>query len=241
MSLLGATILTAIATLALAVFAFATAIFAFAAWLGQRTEIRDQAKMLHIQSGQLEEQRKINKLQDADLRESLEERRRLREAAERQQADDIGFEMTSASFPRLPEEEGYDFAIDPGDPVHAAVVSNQSRRPISKVQCRVGGQSDIGGPFPRTRSTSEYAVLAGRPSDQTPTGRLDPNRLIDLAEPHSGLRIRPGETYVFVFEINLHWALGLLPVVAVRFTDDGGLHWEIDRDQHLRQLADRDW
>lgn len=240
MSLLGATILTAIATVVLAVGAIVTAIFAVTAWLGQRTEIGDQAKMLQIQSGQLEEQRNINKLQAKDLEESLEERRRLREAAERQQADDIGFEMTSASFPRLPEEEGYDFVVDPGDPVHMAVVSNQSRRPISKVQCRIG-ESDIGSPFPRTRSTSEYAVLVGRLTDQTPTGHWDPNRLIDLGEPHSGLRILPGKTYGFVFEINSHWSFDLLPVVAVRFTDDAGLHWEIDRDQHLKRLADRDW
>ncbi|HET6192245.1 MAG TPA: hypothetical protein VFE59_35205 [Trebonia sp.] len=48
MSLLGATILTAIATLTLAVFAFITAIFALLAWLGQRNEVRDQAKMLQI-------------------------------------------------------------------------------------------------------------------------------------------------------------------------------------------------
>ena len=261
MTFFGVTLLTAIATLGLAVLAVVTAWYARKAFREQSREVaaieqqvkdeqevtRQQAELLKVQTGQLEvlraqfdDQRMINELQAKDLEESLEERRRLREAAERQQADDIGFEMTTTSFPRLPEEEGYDFAIDPGDPVHAAVVSNESRRPISKVQCRIGGAS-TGSPFPRTRTENEYAVLAGRPSDQTPTGRLDPNRLIDLAEPHSGLRIRPGETYVFVFEINSHWALELLPVVAVRFTDDAGLHWEIDRDQHLRRLADRDW
>ncbi|HET6192244.1 MAG TPA: hypothetical protein VFE59_35200 [Trebonia sp.] len=44
-----------------------------------------------------------------------------------------------------------------------------------------------------------------------------------------------------MFEINSHWSFGLLRVVAVRFTDDAGLHWETDRDQHLRRLAERDW
>jgi hypothetical protein len=27
----------------------------------------------------------------------------------------------------------------------------------------------------------------------------------------------------------------------VRFTDDAGLHWEIDNDLHLKKLDSRDW
>jgi hypothetical protein len=27
----------------------------------------------------------------------------------------------------------------------------------------------------------------------------------------------------------------------VRFTDDAGLHWEIDNDLHLEKLPERDW
>ena len=69
----------------------------------------------------------------------------------------------------------------------------------------------------------------------------EPNKVIHPSGPYPGFRIRPGEQYGFVFEINSHIALGLVPVVAVRFTDDAGLHWEIDRDQHLKRLADRDW
>ena len=60
MSLLGATILTAIATLALAVFAFITAIFALLAWLSQRNEVRDQATMLELQRTQLADQQATN-------------------------------------------------------------------------------------------------------------------------------------------------------------------------------------
>lgn len=243
MSLIFAAQLTAGATLALAILALATAVLAFMAWRKQSREVRDQAKMLKLQSDQLDEQRRINKLQAEDLRESLHERSRLREAAERQQADEIGFQMTTGQFPGVAEEEGHDFAVDPGDPVHTAIVSNDSRRPIENVACRIGGSPVIPGIsgelFGRTRS--EFAVLVGRlPDSGRPHGREMPV-LIDLVPTCRGLRIRPGEEYAFVFEIDSHRALGLVPVVAVRFTDDAGLHWEIDRDQHLKRLADRDW
>jgi hypothetical protein len=29
--------------------------------------------------------------------------------------------------------------------------------------------------------------------------------------------------------------------IKVRFTDDAGLHWEIDHDLHLEKLAERTW
>src|SRR6516225_2449889 len=82
---------TAIATAVLAAFAFVTAILAGLAFWKQSREVRDQAKMLNLESEELAEQRKLNaeqakvfELQASDLRESLEERRR--EAAERHQA-----------------------------------------------------------------------------------------------------------------------------------------------------------
>lgn len=55
MSELGATILTAIATLALAVFALITAILAFMAWRKQSREVSDQAEMLELQAKELKE------------------------------------------------------------------------------------------------------------------------------------------------------------------------------------------
>jgi hypothetical protein len=91
MSLLGATILTAIATAVLAAFAIVTAGYARQAFLKQSQEVRDQAKILKVQSDQLAEQRRFNEqqtkvlsLQADELRESLDERKR--EAAERRQA-----------------------------------------------------------------------------------------------------------------------------------------------------------
>jgi hypothetical protein len=91
MSLIFATQLTAIATAALAVFAILTTIYAVRAFRKQSQEVSDQASMLQVQSEQLAEQRKVNAeqirvlaLQAAELRESLEERKR--EAVERRNA-----------------------------------------------------------------------------------------------------------------------------------------------------------
>ena len=86
MSLLGATILTAIATLALAVFALTTAIFALLAWLGQRNEVRDQAEMLRLQGEQLAEDRKVNAEQIRVLGLQAEELKRVAEDRQRDQA-----------------------------------------------------------------------------------------------------------------------------------------------------------
>lgn len=69
MSLIFATQLTAVATVALAVLALATAVLAYLAWRKQSREVRDQAEMLRLQAeefSQLSEDRK---------REALERRR----------------------------------------------------------------------------------------------------------------------------------------------------------------------
>jgi len=29
--------------------------------------------------------------------------------------------------------------------------------------------------------------------------------------------------------------------VIARFTDDAGLHWQIDQDLHLERLSEREW
>jgi hypothetical protein len=79
--------ITAISTATLAVFAFITAILAGLAFRKQSREVRDQAKMLRIESEQFAEQRKLNaeqakvlELQATELRESLEERKRAQAA-----------------------------------------------------------------------------------------------------------------------------------------------------------------
>jgi hypothetical protein len=76
-------LLTAIGTAVLAVFAIVTAWYARKAFRKQSQEVHDQAKMLRVQSEQLDEQRKINveqtrvlELQAQELRASLDARER---------------------------------------------------------------------------------------------------------------------------------------------------------------------
>jgi len=81
--------ITAIATSVLAVFAIVTAIYAVRAFRKQSKEVSDKARMLEVQSEQLDEQRKLTNLQTpvlelqaAELRESLDERKREAEQRE---------------------------------------------------------------------------------------------------------------------------------------------------------------
>jgi hypothetical protein len=50
--------------------------------------------------------------------------------------------------------------------------------------------------------------------------------------------IRAGDRFGFLlrFDLEAHADVRL----AVRFTDDTGLHWQIDQDLHLQQLSNRD-
>jgi hypothetical protein len=89
--------ITAIATTVLAAFAFITAILAAAAFWKQRQEVRTIEQ-------QVNDQREINALQAEDLQESLKERARLRQLAERQQADKVSLRMTYVPFPDYSEE-----------------------------------------------------------------------------------------------------------------------------------------
>jgi hypothetical protein len=112
--------LTAAASLALAVFAFLTAWLAFLAWSKQSKEVSDQAAMLELQRQQLETQQeesakqaRVLELQAADLRESLENRRR-------KQA------MAVTAWLELLENTEFGNLL-------GAVVSNQSGQPIYDV------------------------------------------------------------------------------------------------------------
>jgi hypothetical protein len=239
MSLIFATQLTAVATAVLAVFAIVTTVFAVRAFRKQSQEVRDQASMLKVQSDQLGEQRTINALQAKDLQESLKERERLRRIAERGQADDVGFAWWPASHvlvvnpPTQPP---------PGTPSHPQVVAhadtsgmsvlvvdNASRRRILDTACRIE-PSEGSGP----------ALAAERVGQLTDAGSPAHRGMMDKPAEGSAIplihsRSRYGFLVRFDVEKNPDARL------AARFTDDAGLHWQIDQDLHLQQLDKRDW
>ena len=120
--------ITAIATVVLAAFAIITAWYARRAFLKQSQEVSDQASMLKVQSGQLDEQRKINAeqtrvlaLQAEELRTSLEERRGA-------QASMVF--ITTETGPDLRVTQVQRAVDDPGPEMITARVKNASNRPI---------------------------------------------------------------------------------------------------------------
>jgi hypothetical protein len=237
MSLIFATQLTAAATAALAVFAVVTAVFAFLAYRKQSKEVSDMAEMLNVQSERLAGQRKINEFQAKDLQESLKERERLRQIAERQQANDVGFAWWPSSHVlivsppvRLPGAPVRTEMVPPatsGDSV--LVIDNASRRRILRAACRVEPSEGSG------------LVLAAECTGQLSDAKTESHRAF-LNNPADGSTvplIRADSRYGFLLRFDLEANPGAR--LAARFTDDAGLHWQIDQDLHLEPLSSRDW
>lgn len=127
--------LTAVANLVLAAFAIMTAILALLAWLKQSREVRDQAEMLDLQRQQLEAQREdsarqaeVLELQAADLRESLEERKRSAARRRREQAAHVF--ITEKPHP------WNNGTINGGHHSIAVTVANTSDEPIYQARLR---------------------------------------------------------------------------------------------------------
>jgi hypothetical protein len=216
--------ITALATVGLLIGAIITARYAI--------------KAFRKQSEELEEQREINKLQAEDLEESLKERKRLRRIAERDQANEIGFAWWPASHVLIVNPPA---PPPPGTPRHpqvithldttgmaVLVVDNVSRRRILHVTCRVEPAEDAGLTLAPER--------AGQLTDSgSPAHR---GMMHDPAEGSTVPLIRASSQYGFLFKFDLEKNPGTR--LAARFTDDAGLHRQIEQDLHLEKLDSRD-
>ena len=226
MSLIFATQLTAVATAVLAVFAIVTTVFAVRAFRKQSQEVRDQASLLKVQSDQLGEQRTINALQAKDLQESLKERERLRRIAERGQADDVGFAWWPASHALVitpPAQPPPGTRVGTVAVAHAdttgmsvLVLDNASRRRILDVACRIEPSEGVGLTLAAERVGLLADTLLG-----SHRGMLD-----NLADGSTVALIRVGLRYGFLVRFDLEKNRDVR--LAARFTDDAGLHWQID-------------
>jgi hypothetical protein len=216
--------ISAIATIGLLIGAIVTARYAIKTFGEQSQEVRDQASMLKVQSDQLEEQRKINALQAGDLEESLKERARLRQVAEREQADAVLFEWWPVAHVLVMGPAGGTVRMTGS----VLAVRNESRRRIVNVTCRIEPSEGAG----LTLATEQIGTLAESSSHRA--------MLRDLAVAEAVPLMRPGTWLGFLvrFDLEAHPDVRL----AVRFTDDAGLHWQIDQNLHLAQLDNRgDW
>jgi hypothetical protein len=70
-------------------------------------------------------------------------------------------------------------------------------------------------------------------------GAQPTRRLLELAEDTHIPLIPAGEAGAFVFMVYI--AEHPKPSITTRFTDDAGLHWQVNPDLHLEKLNDRDW
>ena len=235
MSLIFATQLTAVATSALAAFAVVTAAFAILAFRKQSREVSDQAELLQVQSSRLElqerqfeEQRTINRKRDELLDKQIRESEQRARTFDRQQAEAIDLKPGST----MRTVPGY--APNSLAKVHDADVANESRRPIRNVACRI--EASPGSGLQEARLAGVYFTI---PAMTLPSGAGRPaGRALETAETPSIPLLRAGETGSFVFAVSTEQDPEAQ--VRLRFTDDAGVHWQIDHNLHLEKLDNRD-
>jgi hypothetical protein len=218
--------ITAIATAGLLIGAIITAVYA--------------VKAFGKQAQELEDQREVGALQAEDLRESLKERTRLRRIAEREQADAVNFAWWPAShvlimgqdrsLPRTLGKVGTTAIVPVGglEQMTVIAVGNASRRRILNAACRIEPSEGSG------------LTLAAERTGQLTDTSTSAHRAI-LNNPAEGSTvplIRAGSQYGFLLKFDLEAHPGAR--LAARFTDDAGLHWQIDQDLHLQPLSNRD-
>ena len=160
-------------------------------------------------------------MQRIQLREQQHELREHRLIFERQQADKVNLtrdhsDATPASYSA------------PGQ-VWMAVITNDSERPIRDAASRI--QLIQGGPLLSGARIGELIPMVTAQG-----GRVFQDRSIE----NKVAVIRSSHSYGFAFSagVDEHPAAQ----VTVRFTDDVGLHWQLDQDLHLKKLDNRnDW
>jgi hypothetical protein len=161
-------------------------------------------------------------MQRIQLREQQQELREHRLLIERQQADKVNLTRNhSDSTPENYSAMGL---------VWMAVITNDSERPIRDVASRM--QLVQGGSLLGEARIGQLIPMA---TAQGGRGFRDHS-----AEDNKVAIIRIGHSYGFAFGVGVD-EHPMAQVIA-RFTDDIGLHWQLDQDLHLKKLGNRsDW
>jgi hypothetical protein len=198
---------------------FVVAISAAVAALWQLDMPRRQlAEQKDVLKGEVER----NKKRDALLTGQLQEIEQRSLTYERQQAQDVDIRASTISGP-VPDMEALG-----GQILRTAEVYNRSSRHIRDVACRIE-------PPP-----GDSLVQAGRVGRLVQFDRARGGRVLtDQAnEPQVDLA-RADATVEFIFPVEAE--ADPKARITARFTDDAGLHWQIDPDLHLEKLNSRDW
>ena len=174
---------------------------------------------LGILRDQIAEEARRNAKRDELLDRQIAEAEQRSLTYERQQAEAVEIKATH-SMARIA-------GSDPptSHHVHGAEVSNESRRPIRNVACRI--RPEPGDALQAAEKVGVFVEWAGE-KRAFPSSREGVH--IQL--------LRAGETGGFIFT----GSKDEYPMASftVRFTDDAGLHWQIDPDLHLEKLPNRD-
>jgi hypothetical protein len=184
----------------------------------QRRQLADQKEVF---KGEIER----NKQRDALMAGQLLELEQRSMTFERQQAEAIGFRQSSL-MAKVP-------GSDPSAShrVHQAEIENDSRRPVRDVACRI--ESEPGDSLQPTAQAGFWVEAAG-----VGNVRFSAPSFLGLSEGTNIPLVRVGETAVFAFAVDT--SEHPKARVTARFTDDTGLHWQIDPDLHLEKLDNRD-
>jgi hypothetical protein len=188
----------------------------------QAEAVRQFTEQARIQRAALEDQQKVSAKQIEVMDAQLRELQQRTEAIERQQADAITVTSSRWGAP-IPGVRP-----DPGPYTHMTRIANEWHRPIRNVACRM---------LPAPGDIMRVPALVGRSAATTGLAGhmnvLDPipgQTTVDL------VRAGQAAAFVFIYEITDYPDA----TVTVRFTDDAGLHWQIDPDLHLHKLDNRD-
>jgi hypothetical protein len=160
-------------------------------------------------------------MQRIQLREQQHELREHRLLVERQQANKVNITRDrSDSTPATYSATGQ---------VWMAVITNDSERPIRDVASRI--QLVQGGPLLGDARIGQLIPMPAVQGGRAFQDRSAENKVVIIRINHS---------YGFAFSVGSDEYP--MAQVTARFTDDVGLHWQLDQDLHLKKLDDRnDW
>jgi hypothetical protein len=180
----------------------------------QRLQLRDQQAVIEADA---ERGKRRDELLDRQLLE-LEQRALT---TERAQAEQVEFSWRASS----PVDESMEGTIWMG------VTENRSSRPIRDVVCRI-----------QLHPAQDYDFSAQAVGELTALPMGSAANMPVFIGARLGDRvalIRGGQT--FGFQSSIPVADHQLARMITRFTDDAGIHWQIDADLHLEKLASRNW
>jgi hypothetical protein len=153
----------------------------------------------------------------------LEDQTRVQEREQANQVDVVWQHIDPSALLLLDEFANVDKML---------VVVNNSRRPIHIVASKVERSAIGQEPEPRRLPDASGELRPYPPGRQEDTFIVVGGPVIPLIKAGA----KGGFIWLFADRPGFDWIQ-----YWVRFTDDAGLHWEIDHSLHLEKLAQRDW